>query len=122
MTVLTILQNFISIRQKEPCLRRKYVDFQKMLSDPCLNIAEFENVHCLVRKMDPFAYASLYETVSESAFQGCRSIRPVRMVLREKGFSSRTSTQKQTVLQTYCLGIYLCPWTKKVPSYNKNHY
>ena len=40
MTVFTILQNFIAIRQKEPCLRRKYVDFQKMLSDPCLNIAE----------------------------------------------------------------------------------
>ena len=40
MTVFTILQNFITIRQKEPCLRRKYVDFQKMLSDPCLNIAE----------------------------------------------------------------------------------
>ena len=40
MIVFTILQNFISIRQKEPCLRRKYVDFQKMLSDPCLNIAE----------------------------------------------------------------------------------
>ena len=40
MTVFTILQNFIAIRQKEPCLRRKYVDFQKMLSDPCRNIAE----------------------------------------------------------------------------------
>ena len=40
MTVFTILQNFIAIKQKEPCLRRKYVDFQKMLSDPCLNIAE----------------------------------------------------------------------------------
>ena len=40
MTVFTMLQNFISIRQKEPCLRRKYVYFQKMLSDPCLNIAE----------------------------------------------------------------------------------
>ena len=40
MTVFTILQNFIAIRQKEPCLRREYVDFQKMLSDPCLNIAE----------------------------------------------------------------------------------
>ena len=42
MTVFTILQNFITIRQKEPCLKRKYVDFQKMLSDPCLNIAESE--------------------------------------------------------------------------------
>ena len=41
MTVFTILQNFIAIRQKEPCLRRKYVDFQKMLSDPCLNITEY---------------------------------------------------------------------------------
>ena len=40
MTVFTISQNFIAIRQKEHCLRRKYVDFQKMLSDPCLNIAE----------------------------------------------------------------------------------
>ena len=40
MTVFTILENFITMRQKEPCLRRKYVDFQKMLSDPCLNIAE----------------------------------------------------------------------------------
>ena len=40
MTVFTILQNFIAITQKEPCLRRKYVDFQTMLSDPCLNIAE----------------------------------------------------------------------------------
>ena len=42
MTVFTILQNFITIRQKEPCLGRKYVDFQKMLSDPCLNIAEWD--------------------------------------------------------------------------------
>ena len=41
MTVFTILQNFIAIRQKEPCLRRKYVDFQKMLSDPCLNITKY---------------------------------------------------------------------------------
>ena len=40
LTVLTILQNFIAIRQKEPCLRLKYVIFQKMLSDPCLNITE----------------------------------------------------------------------------------
>ena len=40
MTVFTILQNFIAIRQKEPCSRRKYVDFQKMLSDPCLNMTE----------------------------------------------------------------------------------
>ena len=36
----TSLQNFIAIKQEKPCLRRKYGDFQKVLSDPCLNIAE----------------------------------------------------------------------------------
>ena len=34
------LQNFIAIKQEKPCLRRKYDNFQKLLSDPCLNIAE----------------------------------------------------------------------------------
>ena len=51
MTVFTILQNFIAIRQKEPCLRRKYVDFQKMLSDPCLNIAELFQLVCQKNKV-----------------------------------------------------------------------
>ena len=36
----TSLQNFIAIKLEKPCLRRKYSDFQKVLSDPCLNIAE----------------------------------------------------------------------------------
>ena len=63
MTVFTILQNFIAIRQKEPCLRRKYVDFQKMLSDPCLNIAEQLalqfSIHALQKdcyQLLPFSY------------------------------------------------------------------
>ena len=34
----TSLQNF---KQEKPCLRRKYGDLQKVLSDPCLNIAEW---------------------------------------------------------------------------------
>ena len=44
----------------------------------------FENVDCLVRKMDRSAYASLYETVSEiivSGLEGCRSV-PLRMAIR----------------------------------------
>ena len=36
----TSLQNLIAIKQEKPCLRRKYGDFQKVLSDPRLNIAE----------------------------------------------------------------------------------
>ena len=36
----TSLQNFIAIKQEKPCLKRKYGDFQKVLSDPCLNIDE----------------------------------------------------------------------------------
>ena len=38
----TTLQNFIAIKQRKTCLRRKYVDFENMLSDPCLNIAEIK--------------------------------------------------------------------------------
>ena len=57
MTVFTILQNFIAIRQKEPCLRRKYVDFQKMLSDTCLNIAEQLLYTKLLKLYSPSLYA-----------------------------------------------------------------
>ena len=57
MTVFTILQNFITIRQKEPCLRRKYVDFQKMLSDPCLNIAEL--LQSIMNSTQHYDYPSL---------------------------------------------------------------
>ena len=35
----TPLQNFIAIKQDKPSLRRKYGDFQKLMSDLCLNIA-----------------------------------------------------------------------------------
>ena len=45
LTVFTALQNFIAIKQK----RRKYGDFQKMLSDPCLNTAEYN----FSRKLKP---------------------------------------------------------------------
>ena len=38
--LFTSLQNFIAIKQEEPCLRRKYGDFQKVFLDQCLNIAE----------------------------------------------------------------------------------
>ena len=37
----TCRQNFIAIKQRKPCLRTKYGDFQKVLSDPCLNITSF---------------------------------------------------------------------------------
>ena len=43
LILFTSLQNFIAIKQEEPCLRRKYDDFQKVLSDPCHNIAEMIN-------------------------------------------------------------------------------
>ena len=36
----TSLQNFTAIKQERPRLGRKYGDFEKVLSDHCLNIAE----------------------------------------------------------------------------------
>ena len=38
LILFTTLQNFIAIKQEKPCLRRKYGDFQKVLSDPCFKV------------------------------------------------------------------------------------
>ena len=72
----------------------------------------FENVHCSVRKIDRFAYASLYETVSEiidSVYQGCDLF---------EWFSAREVSQvghghKNKQLCKHCLGIHLCPWNRR---------
>ena len=48
----TSSQNFIAIKLEKPCLRRKYGDFQKVLSDPCLNIAESLKIKIVLQISD----------------------------------------------------------------------